>query len=140
MKPDRNQLLMILLAALPFALAVVAVTAEPPDDKKPGAFKPAQTTHTLMEGQNKLWKEIREGILDEKFGDAALSTWILAELANVNQYQHDHPDYVKYAGAMSKECTNLARALEKKEANQARALVGKVGNICGACHNQFRKD
>jgi hypothetical protein len=98
-----------------------------------------QPLENMMEGQNKLFKEIKDALLDKSWDDASKLAWILAEIANVNQYQKDDPRYRQHAQRMSGQCVMLARALARKDEAAAKDLVSKVGATCGACHDQFKK-
>lgn len=101
-------------------------------------FKPVQSIHDMMEGQKKLWTEIREGILDKQWDEASKSAWILAEIANVNQYQHESKEYKGYARKMSSNCAKLAKLLKKREEKSAKMMVTQIGETCSACHDQFK--
>jgi len=103
-----------------------------------GNFKPVISVHYMMEGQGKLWGEIKDGILDSNWKAAEKSAWILAELSNVNQYQHDAADYKGWAKKMSLQTVELAEALKKKDAAKSRDMVSKIGNTCSECHNKYK--
>jgi hypothetical protein len=103
------------------------------------AFKPVLSVHDMMEGQNKLFGEITDGITDKKYRDAAKAAWLLAEIANVNQYQHDDDAYRTFAKKMSEDCVKLARALKKGDEKAAVEARRMVSQTCQACHDQFKK-
>ncbi len=103
-------------------------------------FKPVQPMKALMLGHKKLFGEIRESIIDEKWDDAATSSWILAEMANVNSHQRDIPKYQQFADHLSQQASELAKALEKKDGAKARQFAGEIGKSCKDCHDQYRKD
>jgi len=103
-----------------------------------GKFMPVTSVHHMMEGQGKLFGEVKEGILDSNWKAAEKSAWLLAEVANVNQYQHDAADYKAWAKKMSKQCVELAGALKKKDAAKSRDMVSKIGNTCSECHNKYK--
>jgi hypothetical protein len=130
--------LVVLLAGAAVCVAGL-VMAQPAGKPVARAFKPVQPLEKMMEGQKKLYGEIKEGILDESFGPAAESAWILAEMANVNHYQKEDSAYQSFADRMSADCVSLAKALEKKDASAAKDLVTRIGKTCGACHDQFQK-
>lgn len=106
----------------------------------PASYKPVQSVHQMMEGQNKLFREIKASVIDNSMKDAMLSAWILAEVANSNQYQHDDPEYRKLAVRMSEQCAELGRILKKGEQKAAMEQVSAIGQTCGACHDKFKKD
>jgi len=96
------------------------------------------TSTNMMEGQAKLWGEIKDGILDSNWKAAEKSAWLLAEVSNVNQYQHEAADYKGWAKQMSDQCVELAGVLKKKDAAKSRDLVSKIGNTCSECHNKYK--
>lgn len=115
----------------------------PPSRDKAGSsagFKPVQPIHTMMEGQKKLRSEIQAGILDKKWKDASKAAWILAEIANVNQFQHADAEYKGYAKKMSDQCVQLAKLLRKRNEQAARDQFKKIGQTCSACHDKYRED
>lgn len=137
------KVLTILVICVLSAAGLFAVAEAQP---KPGGvadaaptFKPAQQLEQMMEGQKKLFGEIKAGILDEAWDDAIVKAWILAEVANANRFQNDHPDYRKHAGRMSEQCADLAATLKKRESKAAMEKFSAVGKTCGACHDQFGK-
>lgn len=138
----------VCFAVVVAAIVAVAVQAE---SRSAGAaaFKPVQPIEKMMEGQKKLFGEIKDGILDGKYKEAATSAWILAEVANANQFQHTAPEYKKLASTMSRQCAELAEALGRRaqassgnsdQDKQLRDSVSQIGRTCGACHDTFRKD
>lgn len=102
--------------------------------------KPIEPLPEMMAGQRKLYTEIKDGILDKTWEEAATSAWILAEIANANQYQNDDKDYRKFAGRLSKEAATLAKQLKKQDERGAKETVARIGRTCKACHEQFKKD
>ncbi len=109
-----------------------------PNPAPAGKFVPVTDVHHMMEGQGKLWGEIKDGILDSNWKAAENSAWLLAEVANVNQYQHEAADYKAWAKQMSDQCVELAGTLKKKDAAKSRDLVSKIGNTCSECHNKYK--
>ncbi len=132
-----------ILIALATATALLRAEGDPAPqggaESPAPAFTPVQSVHDMMEGQKKLYEEIKDGVLDKQWEDAARSAWILAEIANVNQYQNAAGEYKGLARQMSEDCAKLAQALKKREADAAKQLVQQVGQTCSACHNKFRK-
>jgi hypothetical protein len=102
-------------------------------------FKPVLDLHDQMECQGGLFKQIKENMLDKKWRPASEAAWLLAELGNVNQYQHEDAAYGKIAKAMSDECVTLAKALKKKDETAAKESLKLVGQHCGTCHDQYKK-
>lgn len=140
----RSTGIVILVATMAIGLSGWIASAQEKDDAKQAAtakpFKPVQPIGVLMDGQKKLFGEIREGIVDEKWDDAATSAWILAEMANVNHYVRDVPQYQQFADQLSDTASTLAKALKKKDGAQAKQMVGEIGKTCKACHDQYKKD
>ncbi len=132
-----------ILIALAATTAMLQAQGDPAPqggaEQPAAAFKPVQSVHDMMEGQKKLYEEIKDGVLDKQWDDAARSAWILAEIANVNRFQNEAAEYKGFARQMSEDCSKLAQALKKREADVAKELVQKVGQTCSACHNKFRK-
>lgn len=107
----------------------------------PGSpYKPVQSLHHMMEGQNKLLKEIKAGIIDKALKDAMVSAWILAEISNSNQYQNEDPAYRELAVRVSQQCVELAQTLKKGDEKAAMTQLNAIGQTCGACHDKFKKD
>lgn len=132
----------IMAGALAWAATSAGQTAGDDKDTKPAParpFKPIMTVEQLMEGQDKLYAEIKDGITDKAWAEAETSAWMLAELANVNHYQSDKLDYRKHADAMAAECQALAKVLRKRDAAAAQAQAAKISENCKACHEQFKK-
>ncbi|MBK8268917.1 MAG: cytochrome c [Planctomycetes bacterium] len=113
--------------------------AEPKSDAKRPDFKPVMDVHQQMECQGGLFKQVKEGLLDKKWRPAADAAWMLTELGNINQYQHEDAQYIKFAKAMSDDCATLAKALKKKDEAAAKEALKLVGQRCGDCHDQFKK-
>ena len=145
MRKVRFAVCLLLVSIVAYASAGLPAGAQPKPtvEKKKTLippFEPVQPIHDMMEGQKKLYTEIKEGILDEQWDEAVKSAWILAEIANVNRYQHKSSEYKGLAKRMSKQCADLAKLLKKHDASSARQALGKVGQTCGACHDKFRED
>lgn len=135
------------LAALAFAVVLTtaglmafAQSTQSDTGSKIKPFKPIEPLPEMMAGQRKLYTEIKDGILDKTWEEAATSAWILAEIANANQYQNDDKDYRKFAGRLSKEAATLAKQLKKQDERGAKETVARIGRTCKACHEQFKKD
>ncbi len=144
MKANFNASVAMVVAGTVIVSATLLARAQAAPDKSAetlaaAGFKPVMNVHDMMEGQNKLFGEITDGITDKKFRDAAKAAWLLAEIANVNQYQQEDSQYRAFARKMSEDSITLARALKKgdeKAAVDARRLVSQT---CQACHDQFKK-
>ncbi len=131
-----------LIAVIALAAVVFSASAQPqkPSKQKVKPFKPVQPIQQMMAGQRKLYAEIKDGILDKTWEEAASSAWILAEISNVNHYQNDAPEYQKFADRLSADAVSLARILEKKEQPAALEAAAKIGQTCSACHDKFKKE
>lgn len=129
----------VFTAAGLFAVAEAGPKSGSPAGDSAQAYKPAQKLEQMMEGQKKLFGEIKAGILDESWDDAIIKTWILAEVANANQFQNSHAKYKKLASRMSEQCADLASTLKKHDSKAAMQKFSAVGKTCGACHDQFGK-
>lgn len=125
------------LSLLPSAEAQPGQTRKSP--KKSNVFKPAQELEQMMAGQKYLFGGIKAGILDETWDEAVIKAWILAEMANANQFQNAHADYKKLAGQMSEQCADLAKTLKKHDAKESMEKFSAIGKTCGSCHDQFGK-
>lgn len=142
MNRSYTKALALSIAGIGLASIGLLAVAEPKDDAKQPvapAFKPVTSVHDMMEGQDKLFREIKDALLDKKWSDAAKSAWVLAEIGNVNQYQNDDPQYKTFAREMSDACVTLAQALKKRDEAASKDAVKAVGARCGACHDQFKK-
>ncbi len=116
-----------------------APSAQSKESSKAG-FKPVQSIHNMMEGQKKLRSEIQAGILDKKWRNASRAAWILAEIANVNQYQHSDAEYKGFAKKMSDQCVQLAKVLRKRDEKGARTQFKQLGQTCSSCHDKYKDD
>lgn len=132
---------LLLVLGLVMGAAALFAQAQPKTEGAVAAeaFKPVQTVENMMQGQKKLYDDIKAGILDQKWPEASKSAWILAEIANVNQYQNEHADYKKHAHDMSIECASLAQLLKKRDEAGSKEQMRKIGQICSECHKQFKK-
>ena len=119
----------------------LTVTADGPSQPAPAlpAFKPAQPIEKMMEGQKKLHGQIKAGLLDKAWEDAEVSAWILAEVANANQFQHESGEYKKLAARMSTQCVELAGLLRKRDERKAMEQFSSVSQTCTSCHDRFAK-
>ena len=123
------------------ALIVLSYNARA-QDKPPAAtstFKPVQKIVVMMNGQKKLFGEIKAAIVDEKLKEGETFAWLLAEIANVNHYQNDNTAYQSLADQMSQQCVLLAELMGKGDAKLAKEQFSQIGRTCGACHDQFAK-
>ena len=140
MRPFRTVVLILLLGGIALTSATLATAGEEGVKTKPAAqaFKPVQPIHEMMEGQGKLFGEIREGILDKEWKAASRSAWLLAEISNVNRYQHDDAEYKGYAKAMSAQAVELAKLLKKEDEAGSKAAARKISQSCSACHEKYK--
>ncbi len=120
----------------------LAATDDPPMDPsvKFKLFKPAQEVEQMMHGQEKLYGDLKDGIIDKAWDEVQVSAWLLAELANVNHFQSTDPKYQKFADEMSAECIKVAKIAKKRDVRTTRVAVSRLGKRCKACHEVFRKD
>lgn len=145
MRANRSTAALLTVAGLVMLSAALMARAQSGPDAKVKAagqappFKPVMNVHDMMEGQNKLFGEITDAITDKKFRDAAKAAWLLAEIANVNQYQHDEAAYRAFAKKMSEDCVTLARALKKQDEKASIEARRLVGQSCQSCHDQYKK-
>ena len=105
----------------------------------PVAFKPVLTVEQLMENQEKAFKGLKAAVLDQKWKDARLNAWLLAELANVNRQHAEQEKYSEFAGRMSEACLGLAADLKKKDAKLAKEGISRIGSACNSCHDVYQK-
>lgn len=142
----RSQITAAILVGATLLAGLAAYGAPPKKPKsddshesKKNSFKPVMSVEKLMEGQGRLFKDVKDQVLDNSWKDAETSAWLLAELANVNHYQSPDPKYRRYADRMSDECVKLARSLGRRDEAAARASVTALGERCQDCHSDFRK-
>ncbi len=105
----------------------------------PVVFKPVLGVEELMENQEKAFKGLKTAVLDEKWKDARLYAWLLAELANVNRQHANEKKYSDLAGKMVDASMSLASELAKKDPKLAAAGISKIGNACNTCHDAYQK-
>jgi len=127
-----------------FALGILLTgsllaTAEPKPSPPSKPFKPVQPLEQMMEGQKKLFGEIKEAVGAKEWDEAETSAWILAEIANANHYQRDNAAYQGFADRVSAQCVQLASLAQKRDETAAKAMVNTIGQTCNACHEQFQK-
>ena len=134
-----RMLLGFVFAAVAVLALSLVVTAQPKEAASEKAFKPVQSMEEMMEGQKKLYGEIKMAIGEKAWDEGETCAWILAEVANVNHYQRNDPSYQKFADQMSGQCAELAKLLQKRSEAEAKEKVGEIGKTCNACHDQFRK-
>ena len=107
-------------------------------------FKPVASVHVLMHGKGLYFKQIRTGLKEaagkkrnESLHEAGE---MLAELANVNQFNSAKDDYRAWAKQLSTVAMEFATEAKKSDADDAKlnALVKKMGGACGACHDAYQ--
>jgi predicted HNH restriction endonuclease len=128
----------IVLVAVFSAASLLAWGQAPPAASSP-TFKPVQPLKRLMEGQEQLMGRIKDEIQDKSWQEAQVSAWILAEMANVNQYQKPDAEFQALALKMSGQCVELAKVLKRRDQNAAIDQTKSVGQTCKSCHEKFRK-
>lgn len=102
-------------------------------------FKPVLPLDALMNGQKKLFTDAQDAMLDKAWDEAETAAWLLAEIANVNRYQKDDPEYGKLAKRVSTEAVALAKRFKKQEAQAAKDSLTRISRTCQACHDKFAK-
>jgi hypothetical protein len=125
-----------------FAIVYLAVSLVFANEPKSGAakpFKPVQNMDRQMEGQKKVFSQIKDCIAEKSWKDGERYAWILAELANVNHYQRDNAEYQAFADQMSAQCIELAKNLKQRDEKAAKESYNQVGQTCGACHKKFQE-
>jgi hypothetical protein len=110
--------------------------AKPP---KRRPFRPVTKVEILMHGQEMMFNGLRTAVKDEKWEDAEVHAWLLAELGNVNVHNARDDGYAKLSERMSRTTAELARSLKHKNAEAARKGVSSIGGACKSCHDQYRK-
>ena len=109
------------------------------------AFKPVASVHALMEGQgnafNALSLLLKDPEAPQRLPRLRSSAELLAELANVNTFNSDEADYVRFAEELrgtamelSKEAAKAAKADDTK----MRGLYDKLKITCTNCHDQYQ--
>ena len=110
---------------------------EAPLNAKP--FKPVQNVERVMESQDVIFKEIKDAMLEKEWRDAEGAAWMLAEMANVNQYHSKDAKYQDLAAKMSTQCVDLAKLLRKRKGDEAKEQVTQITQTCKTCHDQYKK-
>ena len=125
--------------------------AQPRPAGKPGTFKPVAPVHDLMEAQEQHFKEIVNRIRARKadsekpnakkakddFKRIGQHAYVVAELANVNQYNEKEADYKKWASEVRDLCIQVALAAKAKDVAKADGLVRKIHDKCDQCHDKY---
>ena len=107
-------------------------------------FKPVASVHVLMHGKGLYFKQIRTGLKEptgKKRNESLYEAGeMLAELANVNQFNSAKDDYRAWAKQLSTVAMEFASEAKKSDADDAKlnALVQKMGGACGACHDAYQ--
>jgi hypothetical protein len=83
---------------------------------------------------------IKDEIQDKSWQEAQVSAWILAEMANVNQYQKPDAEFQALALKMSGQCVELAKILKRRDQKAAIDQAQSVGQTCKSCHEKYRKN
>ncbi len=122
-----------------FSAAALLAWGQSPPAASSHSFKPVQPLKRLMEGQEQLMGRIKDAIQDKTWDEAQTSAWILAEMANVNQYQKPDPEFQALALKMSGQCVELAKVLKKRDQKAAIDQSQSIGQTCKNCHETFRK-
>ncbi len=138
MRTIRMLLVIAIGTGLWFALAQ-PLPAQPKNTQAAKPYKPVQPIEHMMEGQKKLFGDIKLALHEKDWDEASTSAWILAEIANSNHYQRDDANYQKFADQLSSQCVELAGLAEKREEAAARERVNTIGQTCNACHDQYQK-
>lgn len=150
----RTLLTVALVSACVWCLATVQQVYS--DEKQQAAdkkacFEPVAPVHDLMEAQGYHFKEITgkirsrksdPEIKDEKqakedFKLMGRHAYILAELANVNQYNKDKEDYGKWAREVRDMCVELAKVAKEENVEKADKLGRAIHAKCGECHDKY---
>lgn len=107
-------------------------------------FKPVASVEALMHGQGMYFKRIKKG-LKEPTGKKRNETLreageVLAEFANVNQFNSTKDDYRAWAKQLSTTALEFASEAKKSDADDTKlnAILKKMGAVCGACHDVYQ--
>lgn len=107
-----------------------------------GTFKPVASVHSLMEGQEHHFAEIKELLLDEGAKDRAkrleTEAEILAELANVNRFHKSKSDYQGWAVTLRNDAMKFAQAAKDSDNERMRALYKTINTTCNDCHDKYQ--
>lgn len=109
-------------------------------------FKPVASVDALMHGQKVFFKDINKHMGKANDPDALHEieegAQVLAELANVNRFNSDKPDYRNWATQLRDRALELAEEADKKEmASRARmqGLLQAMRDTCQACHDAYQE-
>jgi hypothetical protein len=64
--------------------------------------------------------------------------YILAELANVNQYNNEKEDYSRWAKEVRDMCLELAKVAKEDDLTKAEKIVRTIHAKCGECHDKYQ--
>lgn len=124
----------LLLALRP----LVGSAQDSPDKAVVPQFKPAAPRASLMDWHSRAFDELNAGIAkkDVKCAEAA---WLLAELANVNQFHTEKDDYRKWADDLRDGAVEIANTIRKKhDFARAKTLSAKLKDTCKRCHDAYK--
>ncbi len=121
--------------------------------KNPGAnaappatpFKPAAPVAALMNGQDILFKRMRDNLdkkdAKDRIASIATDAEVLAELANVNFHHQNKADYQGWASTLRDTALALSAEAKKPTADEAKlqTLTKKLDDTCLACHDKYKE-
>ncbi|MBL8878606.1 MAG: cytochrome c [Phycisphaerales bacterium] len=103
-----------------------------------GGFKPTTPRTSLMHWHDRAFDELLEGI-SRKDGESAEAAWLLAELANVNSFHSEKPNYRNWADQLRDGAIEIADTIRKKrDFDRAKALCNKLKDTCKRCHDAYK--
>lgn len=125
------------------ALATRADSAETTQTED--VFKPVASVDALMHGQlvffKTIGKQVRKPASAARNYEIEEAAEILAELANVNQFNSEKEDYRAWATTLRDAAMGLAHEADKgdaaDEANMKK-LVQTMKSACSDCHDAYR--
>lgn len=131
------------VAAIAAFCFTTVTSAEGPVSNPP--FKPASSVHSLMGGQGMVFRRLQKAVTNrntEKRNETIdVLAEVLAELANVNQYNAKKDDYAGWARQLRDESLALSQEAKKgTSANDSamRKSLRTLKSTCNSCHDVYQ--
>jgi len=140
----KTTLTICMLAAGTVVFTMVAQSQDTPKVDSSG-FKPVASVHGIMNGQFVIFNEMMDTVRNPKAKERAERmeglAEALAELANVNQYNSDQPDFQKWAKELRDNSLQIAKEAGNDKIDDAKVkqIAETIKSTCGACHDKYQK-
>lgn len=141
----RMALTVCLVGSCVWCLALVTRADSSQPASEGNDFKPVAEVDALMFGQVTFFKKIRQELEKPLTKGTAHeieeAAQVLAELANVNQFNNSKSDYKNWATQLRDTAMELAEEAEKKDAadtGRMQKLYSRMKATCGECHDVYQ--